>query len=156
MAKRKRVNNRAKPDNEPQAELFDEAPPAPDRLGEHGKAYWERITPLLVDQHLLTKLDLEALEAMCHWWNEYITWQVKIQDDPKLAVISYPGGARQKSPESTFRDNAYTNFLKLVPRFGLTPENMRKVKKLNGPSTAGASSGVDPISAFASQKYEDE
>lgn len=141
------------------AEPLTEAPEPPERLGKHGRQCWERIVPLLVELRLLTALHLEALEALCHQWHDYLTWQLAIQKKPELAIVEYESGARQKSPEATLRDSAYDRWLKLLPRFGLSPEHLRKLKRLKEPPSGGrgarARDEVDPVAAFARQKYED-
>ena len=136
-------------------------PDAPETLGVHGLRCWRRIAPLLVEHRLLTPLDLEALEALCHQWNEYITWQLAITEDPDLAVVNFENGVRQKSPEATFRDSAYDRWLRLLPRFGLAPEYLAKVRKITG-SGGGTPAGRSAkrsqakgaaIGDFAARKY---
>lgn len=115
---------------------------------------------MLVELRLLTRLDLEALEALCHQWHDYLTWQLLIQRDPDRAIVEFESGARQKSPEATLRDSAYDRWLKLLPRFGLSPEHRRKLKRLKESTGGGRGSRpqtpeVDPVAAFARQKYGD-
>lgn len=143
------------------AEPLTECPEPPDRLGSHGRQCWVRIVPLLVELRLLTALHLEALEALCHQWDDYLTWQIAIRKKPALAIVEFESGARQKSPEATLRDSAYDRWLKLLPRFGLSPEHLRKLKRLKEPTAGGgrgsrARDDVDPVAAFARQKYPDE
>lgn len=139
----------------PLADPLSEVPAAPERLGSHGRACWERIGPLLVELRVLTRLDLEALEALCHQWHDYLTWQLAIQRDPERAIVEYESGARQKSPEATLRDSAYDRWLKLLPRFGLSPEARRKLKRLkeSGGARGQAAVDTDPVAAFARGKY---
>lgn len=142
------------------AEPLEAEPPVAERLGSHGRQCWQRIAPLLVDLRLLTPLDLEALEALCHQWDDYLTWHLAIQRDPSLAIVEYESGARQKSPEASLRDSAYDRWLKLLPRFGLSPEHLRKLRRLKEPSgSRGGSPGqveTDPVAEFARQKYVSE
>jgi len=143
-----------------QAEPLTAMPAAPERLGTHGLQCWRRIGPLLVELRVLTRLDLEALEALCHQWNDYLTWQLEIQENPDKAIVEYESGARQKSPEATLRDSAYDRWLKLLPRFGLSPEHRRKLKRLKESVGGGrghrpSSDTGDPIAAFARAKYGD-
>jgi len=142
----------------PLAEPMTAAPPAPERLGDHGRDCWVRLCPLLVELRLLSPLDLEALEALCHQWHDYLTWHLQIQKDPTRAIVEYESGARQKSPEATLRDAAYDRWLRLLPRFGLSPEYLRKLKRLKPPagSRGQTDSKVDPVAAFAAQKYGGE
>jgi len=141
------------------AEPLTTPPDPPDRLGAHGLECWRRVAPLLVELRVLTRLDLEALEALCHQWQEYLAWQLKIQRQPSLAIVKYESGARQKSPEATLRDAAYDRWLRMLPRFGLAPEYRRKLKKLreqpagSGRGSRDKSVEVDPVAAFARQKY---
>lgn len=139
------------------AEPLDAVPTAPQRLGTEGRLCWARLCPLLVELRLLTALDLEALEALCHQWDDYLTWHMMIQRDPQRAIVEYESGARQKSPEATLRDSAYDRWLKLLPRFGLSPEHLRKLKRLKEPAVGRggrAQVETDPVAAFARRKYE--
>lgn len=140
------------------AEPLTAVPPPPDRLSGHGRTCWIRVCPLLLELRLLTALDLEALEAMCHQWHDYLTWHLLIQADPERAIVEFESGARQKSPEATLRDSAYDRWLKLLPRFGLSPEHLRKLKRLKEPAAGGrrAQVEVDPVAAFAAAKYSEE
>jgi P27 family predicted phage terminase small subunit len=143
----------------PQCEPLTTVPAVPARLGAHAADCWRRLTPLLVDLKLLTPLDLEALEALCHQWQDYLVWHLMIQADPKLAIVEFDSGARQKSPEATLRDSAYDRWLKLLPRFGLSPEHLRKLRRLKEPASAGRGDRrvtEDPVAAFARRKYTDE
>lgn len=135
----------------PASEPLQVAPDAPDRLGDHGRTCWRRIAPLLVELRLLTRLDLETLEALCHQWHDYMTWHMLLRRDPQRAIVEFESGARQKSPEATLRDSAYDRWLKLLPRFGLSPEARRKLKRLKEPAAVEG----DPVAAFARQKYEE-
>jgi P27 family predicted phage terminase small subunit len=133
-------------------------PPAPARLGTYGRECWERIAPLLVDLRVIRMMDLEALEALCHQWHEYLVWHMQILADPTRAIVSYEGsGSRQKSPEATLRDSAYDRWLKLLPRFGLSPEHLRKLSKLK-PAVASRRTQTDdepdPVAKFARRKYD--
>jgi len=150
------------PGLELQAEPLTATPDPPSRLGKHGAACWRRIAPLLVEARVLTRLDLDAMEALCHQWHDYLDWHLRLMDDPDLAIVEYESGARQKSPEATLRDAAYDRWLRLLPRFGLAPEFRRKLKKLKEQPFAGArndnrqTSSVDPVAAFAAEKYAEE
>ena len=143
-----------------QAEPLTVVPDPPARLGEYGSRCWRRIAPLLVESRVLTRLDLDALEALCHQWHDYLSWHMRLQADPDLAIIEYESGARQKSPEATLRDAAYDRWLRLLPRFGLAPEFRRKLKKLREQPFAGArgsgreNTGLDPVAEFARGKYD--
>jgi P27 family predicted phage terminase small subunit len=134
------------------------APKAPARLGTYGRECWQRLAPLLVELKLIRAMDLEALEAMCHQWHEFLTWHLIILEDPERAIVEYgESGARQKSPEATLRDSAYDRWLKLLPRFGLSPEHLRKLTKLK-PAASGrrvhTEDDPDPVANFARRKYE--
>jgi P27 family predicted phage terminase small subunit len=144
-----------------QAEPLTVVPDPPARLGEYGSSCWRRIAPLLVESRVLTRLDLDALEALCHQWHDFLSWHTAIQKDPDLAIVEYESGARQKSPEASLRDAAYDRWLRLLPRFGLAPEFRRKLKKLKEQPFAGArgagreTAGIDPVAEFARGKYSD-
>lgn len=162
-----RAKRRAKRDPESQpAELrllviepLTATPDVPDSLDDVGRRYWMQVAPLLVEHRLLTLLDLSALEALAHAWSEYVAWQKKLQANPALAIVEYEKGARQISPEAVLRDKAFLRWLKIAPRFGLSPEAMRKLDRLAAPaggkrSSKGASRAAqqDTIAEFASGK----
>jgi len=141
-----------------QAEPLTEPPAAPDRLGTHGLGYWRRIAPLLVELRLLTALHLDTLEILCHWYDVFMVKHVALSKNPSLETFETDSGYQQKTPAAAMRDKAYEHWTKLLPRFGLTPEALKKLKRLKEPAAgSGRSSGppADPVAAFAASKYDD-
>lgn len=144
----------------PLAEPLTVAPDPPDRLGSYGADYWRRIAPDLVHLRLLTALHLDTLEVLCHWFQVFMQKHLALQDNPALETFETDSGYQQKTPAAAMRDKAYEHWTKLLPRFGLTPEALKKLKRLKEPAAGGSgrSGGVsvDPVAAFAAAKYEDE
>jgi phage terminase small subunit len=62
------------------------------------------------------------------------------------------GGAQQKSVHAQIRDQAYNQLIKLWPRFGLTPEAHKKMKRLSGQTKDDSQQGNE-LGEFAREKY---
>jgi phage terminase small subunit len=88
-------------------EPVEEIPPAPISLGVHGKAYWDRIVPLLLAKRVLTVVDLESLEIMCMMYH-------------KVLKASFA--------ETDLNAASVTQLRLYQTEFGLTPASRAKLK----------------------------
>lgn len=129
---------------------LEKTPDPPMWLGPVGREYWNRIAPLLVKYGLLTDMDTEVLATLCDWWEVYRTSAQLLRESPKLAIVELPGGNQQKSQHSLMRDQAYKALVQLWPKFGLTPEGERRLRRL-GPGKAEDKTGIQD---FARKKYK--
>lgn len=128
-------------------------PPAPTYLKEHGKAYWERIGPLLIDAGILTAGHLESFGLLCESWDEYRRLADWLAEDPSRAVITYQSGAQSPAPQVQMRDHASKMMYNLWSKFGLTPHALAGLGRHGG---AAAGKSLPAIAEFAKGKYADE
>lgn len=88
-------------------EAVAEIPPAPETLNIHGKAYWDRILPILMEKRVMTIADHESLEVACILY-------AKIRQ-AALAGVDVNAAA-------------VTQFRLFQTEFGLTPASRAKLK----------------------------
>lgn len=103
------------------AEAYTVAPEVPVELGEYGRAYWERIAPLLVDRRVLTPLHLEPLLAMCDQWDTYQRLSAWLREDPGRWTFQTETGYESESPQVRMMGSALKELQRLWAKFGLTP-----------------------------------
>jgi P27 family predicted phage terminase small subunit len=103
------------------AEAYTVAPEVPAELGEYGRAYWERIAPLLVDRRVLTPLHLEPLLAMCDQWDTYQRLSAWLREDPARWTFQTETGYESESPQVRMMGSALKELQRLWAKFGLTP-----------------------------------
>ncbi len=110
---------------------LEKVPPVPKSLkGKYATAYWKRITKLLVEIEMLTELHLEAIQALCVYWQDFRELSDWADDNPDQRIIVYEkSGHMVEHPNIRLRQAAYANLTKLWPKFGLTPEGQIKIEK---------------------------
>lgn len=129
-------------------------PKPPTSLGQHGKGYWQRVAPLLVQLGRLTDLSLEPLEALCRQWDLFKTFDDWVRKHPSKLVFETEKGYQAEAPQLRLRAKAFDALCKLWPRFGLTPEgDVTLARKGSGRGTGKRSSA---IAEFAAGKYDDQ
>lgn len=116
---------------------LEKAPPPPARLKgkKYALEYWKRITAELVLIRAITSLHLEALEAICRQWHDYIRLSEWCDKNEDKLIVEYDSGHMVEHPNVRQRQTAYSNLTKLWPKFGLTPEGLGRLNKTN-PSTS--------------------
>lgn len=123
-------------------------PPAPKRLkGKAAIEYWNRITAELVAAQTITAAHLEALEAICRVWAEYVEMAKWCEDNDTVAITA--SGYPVEDPRVRMRNNALATLMKLWPKFGLTPKGTVEINRGSAPAAAATAS---PIKAFAKKK----
>jgi P27 family predicted phage terminase small subunit len=84
-------------------------PPMPHHLTREARAEWKRVTPLLLDLNLLTKIDRSAIERYCRIYGR---WQVaeralQARQEQLLAAKGDPADALvQTTPTGFMRESA--------------------------------------------------
>ena len=146
--------SRKKKDAAPAVPALQSAPKPPATLGKYGVTLWKRLAPLLVELHLLTSLHLESLEALCDQWHNYQTHKIHLQQFPADEFFETESGYQQRSPRSVAREKAFDNLTRLWPKFGLTPESLKKIKRIRATETPGQAAIADALGEFAAEKYE--
>lgn len=108
-------------------------PPPPDHLTEAEKAEWRRIGKHLLEAGLLTKLDLDVLEAYCR---TYVRW-VEAEEQVRRygTVIKSPNGYPIQSPYLAIANKALAQMKSLMGEMGLTPASRVRIPK-QAPSSA--------------------
>lgn len=102
-------------------------PPPPDHFTETEKAEWKRIGKFLLDAGLITKLDLNVLEAYCR---TYVRW-VEAEEQVRRygTVIKSPNGYPIQSPYLSIANKALEQMKSLMGELGLTPASRVRIPK---------------------------
>lgn len=102
-------------------------PSPPDHLTEAEKAEWRRIGKHLLEAGLLTKLDLDVLEAYCR---AYVRWvEAEGQVRKYGTVIKSPNGYPIQSPYLAIANKAMEQMRSLMGELGLTPASRARIPK---------------------------
>lgn len=84
----------------------------PDEMPKVGLELWDAVVPELEKLNYVSALDQTQMECMCEWWIEYRHW---CEQETSKEVLE----AKRK---------AYTLFLEIASKFGLTPTDRRKLR----------------------------
>lgn len=116
-----------------------EAPVCPEWLRPEAKAEWKRIEPLLIEDGLLTRLDLAALACYCSTWADFVKARADLEKFGRTITDQY--GVRTHPAWTQFVESARMVRL-FIAEFGLSPASRRNV------SSAAKPQG-NPLAAFA-------
>lgn len=97
--------------------------------GKEAREYWKRIIPELVKARSITALHLEALEALCREWQNYLDHTEWIENNPDKLVIQFESGFESEALRVRLAQRCFNNLTKLWPKFGLTPDGMQRIGK---------------------------
>lgn len=141
--KTKIIQGTFRKDREPEAPdppAIETAPRPPSHLGKFGKRLWKSLARELIEKHILTVLDLIALEVLCA---NYDTFRMaheavffRIDVDPvtkrrrrkRRSLGEYLAGkSSQTIPEFIAMKTAYSNFKSFLIEFGLTPASRGRI-----------------------------
>lgn len=103
--------------NEPEPEVALPEPPA--HLSAGALAEWIRITPLLLNLGLVTRLDLAALAAYCQCYGRWVEAEKNIVKHGEL--VKSPNGYPMLSPHMVIANRALEQVHKFATEFGLSP-----------------------------------
>lgn len=127
------------------------APKPPTKLGKVAKREWKRVAQLLVDQSVLTDLDLVTLEGYCAAYElarraeaELTTPHPETKELPPLTMRT-PMGVFPH-PAIKIAKGAWADALKFAQQLGLTPVTRGKVTTL---APAGPRKVEDPWEGLA-------
>lgn len=127
--------------------VLTELPSAPERLGDDGKAIWQKAGQRLVALKMLSDADLAAFELYCASWDEYITATNDIAKNgysgwtEKGYEYVRPSVARRAAAEKSLKDWGR--------KFGLTPQDRPNVEL---PVRAEVKESDDPFEDDLPQK----
>ena len=124
------------PENEPEPEKVIEAPKPPSYLTKYAKKIWKSLAAELVEQGILTTIDIPALEACCEAYGQYRAAHEAVfrPRDPetgklmKRTLAEYMKGRNsQTMPEYTAMTKAFNTFKTYLIEFGLTPASRGRI-----------------------------
>jgi P27 family predicted phage terminase small subunit len=116
------------PENEPQPPK-DLKPPGPPRYlkNKAARSEWRRISPLLHNLGLLTKIDQAALAAYCQTFARWQWAEEKLAELDDL-VTTTDSGYPVQSAHLAIANKALELMHKFLVEFGLTPSSRTRVK----------------------------
>lgn len=123
------------PQNEPEGVPVREVPRAPSTLNRWGKRLWKRLAQQLVDNGVLTELDLPALEQLCTQYGRAMELQDAILHEVgedgkryKRTFAEYLAGRNsQTMPEYAALRNSEATLKQYLAEFGLTPQSRNRI-----------------------------
>ncbi|MGD0708282.1 MAG: phage terminase small subunit P27 family [Anaerolineaceae bacterium] len=105
--------------NEPRLPGLSTMPAAPKHLGEMGKEKWQEAGTTLIENHLLTELDLDALDRYCTYYETLKKAEHMITVSGGEILMSEKGGSYQ-NPWFSIYNQANNHMLKLGNELGLS------------------------------------
>ena len=127
------------------AGLLTRIPRAPEYFGENARAEWTRLLKILVEDKLVTTLDLNVIEGACMNYGIYRDMYDAITVNGTRTMAEYideRGGNSQKQGELTTLNKAFDQYTKILRMFGATPA-ARHTMKLS--SKEGNPDDDDPL-----------
>lgn len=115
------------------AGLLTKVPRAPEHFGESAKVEWRRLLKILVEEKMVTSLDLMVLEGACLNYGIYRDMYDAITEFGHRTMAEYideRGGNSQKQGELTTMNKAFDQYTKILRMFGATPA-VRHTMKLS-------------------------
>lgn len=100
-------------------------PKMPTHLSKEAGAEWRRITPLLKEHGLISKMDMACLAMYCTFWGDHVKAENMLRKSE--LVIKTPNGSQQISPWVSISKHAMLAAHKMLTEFGLTPASRTKV-----------------------------
>ncbi len=105
-------------------------PNAPDHLSKEGLVEWGRISTILYEAGLLTKIDRAALAAYCQSYGRWVEAEYHLKDTG--LVIQTTNGNVIQNPLVGISNQAMEHMRKFLTEFGMTPASRAKVPKPKG------------------------
>lgn len=129
-----RGTNRPSRTNKSEAQPPIDAPDCPDCLDADAKREWGRLVPLLLDQGLLTRIDLAALAGYCALFARWQKAEQMISENGETVVT--PNGSLQVSPWLSIAARSLAELRKFAAEFGLSPASRSKVVATRKPNNS--------------------
>lgn len=117
-------------------------PEPPSILKKDALAEWKRITPLLADVGLITKLDRAIVASYCVAWGRWVECEQKIRRQGM--VVKSPSGYPIYSPYFTAANKALAQVRQLAEQIGLSASARSRIKA--GEPAGGFDGGEDFLS----------
>ena len=113
--------------NEPQPDV--EIPQPPDFMSDYAREEWDRITHVLYDLGIISRIDRSALVGYCEAWGTYRDAKEKLKHSS--IIIKTIQGNVQQSPLLSIANRASELMLKFAAEFGMTPAARAKVQAVD-------------------------
>jgi P27 family predicted phage terminase small subunit len=101
-------------------------PDPPDMLSEEALKEWDRVTPLLAEVGLITKLDRAVIAAYCQAWARWIECERQLVADG--LIIKAPSGYPIQSPYLAASNKALNQVRQLSEQIGLSGSSRSRIK----------------------------
>jgi P27 family predicted phage terminase small subunit len=108
-----------------------ELPSCPPHLDEEAKKEWRRVSRLLLNLGLLTKIDRAALAAYCVCWSRWVEAEGQLKEQGLM--VKSPNGFDQVNPYLSVANKALEQMRGFASEFGLTPATRSRVEALPVP-----------------------
>ncbi len=111
---------------------LDSIPSAPVSLGKYGKKEWNRMVKNLIENNLVSGLDIGLLQLACSEFNIYRECQeflvAKNHGVRNLSVANYLHGKNsQTAMVRTEMKQSFRNYFDVITKFGVTPSERAKI-----------------------------
>lgn len=114
-----------KPGEEPEPDLIQNLPAAPEWLGEYGAREWERVGPILIKLRLLSESELLTFGAYC----AAVDLMVESKLDIKKNGTTIRGARGEvRNPALASFAQAVTALRALACEFGMTPSSRARMR----------------------------
>lgn len=123
--------------------LADSIPDPPPCLGVHGKAEWEKITPILYSVGCLTDADESLFIQYCSAWDDFYSALKDMKENGLFYETEH--GSRQQNPALKLKYTAAALIVKIGGMFGMAPASRV------GLSSAVQDVGHDDLERFKSE-----
>jgi len=119
------------PDEEPQPEISETVPEAPEWLGKYGRLEWDRVAPYLWKNKLLTEADATTLATYCQNVDLLIESTKDIQENGHT-IWGQRGQVR--NPALASFSQATTALRAMATEFGMTPSSRARITLPDSPA----------------------
>lgn len=120
---------------------FEKLPPVPKslKLDKYASSEWRRITVELINENILKKLDLGALEILCKSYSRWRTLEEKLDELESLVYNPSVENEQyiQQRPEVSMAMNYAKQYKTICTEFGLTPASRHKILTEETPTGGG-------------------
>jgi P27 family predicted phage terminase small subunit len=136
-----------RPINDKEPKPPDGKPTCPAHMSKGAKSAWRKLSPVLHEAGLLTKLDGMALETLCETYSKWLDANEKLYKEG-LIIKSPVKGFPMQNPLFSVVNRLFEQLNKMFNAFGMTPSERSRLHVEKSKGNTGES---DPLSVFASK-----
>ncbi len=100
-------------------------PPPPDELDDTAQKEWKRIVKLLIENRMITELDLTLLTTYCY---NFSMWIKIIRELQKGLIIKNSKGSPIQNPHFMMLKNTEATLMRCMQELGLSPVARARMK----------------------------